>query len=326
MPQFHLWMDTFQLFQGRIGPDGISEVLFREVPSIGKRRPKMSRFESLILLLKVSRPLAWAVLPLVFCMGLVLGEKGVRDASFQFTPLMIIQMLSLSFPFCLMTYGVNDVFDCASDRMNPRKGGFEGARLQKTHHRLLIKAAVAAGVFFITVSLLTQSLLNVFYAFSMLVLAGAYSIPPWRLKVRAPLDVVTAGIIGVLGPFALGYGYVDDAAHIPLQVYYFSLCVMGFHAFSTIMDYRIDKKQGDRTFAVAYGKRAAALFPALVLLFSPAVLRETCVRVFCLFCLAVFICVAVYPSERIARFSFWFIYIGALLTLPAWAVFFFIKG
>ena len=146
-------------------------------------------------------------------------------------------------------------------------------------------AAFVVGIVFLCVSAATANLANVYFSVTMLCLSYVYSAPPWRLKIRPPFDVVSAGILGFFAPFALGYSFVDDATALPLQAYYFTCCVMGFHAFSTIMDYDVDKRIGDRTFAVAYGKRAAALFPAAIFLCSLFIVRVNYIKIFFMACL-----------------------------------------
>ena len=78
------------------------------------------------------------------------------------------------------------------------------------------------------------------------------------------------------------------------------------------------ERVGDRTFAVAYGKRAAALFPAAIFLFSPLVVHVNYVRGFFMGCLLLFIVVAVIPSERIARYFFLAIFLGAVAIVGVW--------
>ena len=179
-------------------------------------------------------------------------------------------------------------------------------------------AAWAVGIVFLCVSAATANLANVYFSVALLCLSYVYSAPPWRLKIRPPFDVVSAGILGFFAPFALGYSFVDDATALPLHAYYFTCCVMGLHAFSTIMDYDVDKRSGDRTFAVAYGKRAAALFPAAIFLCSLFIVRVNYIRGFFMACLIVFIVVAVKPSEKIARYSFLAMFLGAIAIVSVW--------
>jgi len=275
-------------------------------------------WQRFLLLVKTSRPPLWIALPLVFCMGLAYGQRGLTDPSFRFTPLIILQMCLLSFPICLFTFGLNDIHDHVSDQMNPRKKGIEGVRLETRHHRMVKIAALGVGIVFLGVSAATVNLLNVFFAVTILCLSYVYSAPPWRLKTKPPFDVVSAGILGFFAPFALGYSFVDNATALPLQAYYFTCCVMGFHAFSTIMDHDVDELIGDRTFSVAYGKRAAALFPAIIFLCSLFIVHITYIRIFFMACLVLCITVAVVPSERIARYSFLAMFLGAVATVSVW--------
>lgn len=278
----------------------------------------LSMWKKIIILLKVSRPLLWITLPLVFSLGLAYGRQGLTDPVFRFTPMIILQIFMLSFPVCLFTFGLNDISDYESDKINPRKNGIEGVLLPANHHRFVMISSLSAGIVFFVASLMTQNVLNVFFAVTILVMSYAYSTPPWRLKTRPPLDAISAGILGFLAPFALGYSFVDDASALPLHAYCFTLCVMGFHTFSTIMDYYIDKQCGDRTFAVAYGKRAASLFPAIVFLFTIYFIHVNYIRAFFIGCLFLFIMVSIFPSERIARYSFLAIFSGAVIMVSIW--------
>ena len=278
----------------------------------------LNMWQKFLILLKVSRPPLWIALPLVFCLGLAYGKQGLTEPAFSFTPLIILQMLMLSFPICLFTFGLNDIYDCKSDKINPRKKGIEGNFLQAENHRFVKIASLWVGILFCGVSLATANLVNIYFAVTALVMSYVYSTPPWRLKTRPPLDAISGGIIGFLVPFALGYSFVDDATALPFHAYCFTLCVMGFHTFSTIMDYNVDKLSGDRTFAVAFGKRVAALFPAAIFLFTVFFIHVSYVKAFFIFCIFLFIMVSVIPSERLARYSFLVIFMGAVIIVSVW--------
>ncbi|MBN1363935.1 MAG: UbiA family prenyltransferase [Syntrophaceae bacterium] len=275
-------------------------------------------WQKFLIFLKVSRFPLWITLPLVFFLGLAYGKQGLTDPSFRFAPLMIMQILMLSFPICLFTFGLNDIYDYESDKINPRKKWLEGLLLSEQYQGLVKNAALLMGFVFIGVSLATKNIINIFYAVTILVISYVYSVPPWRLKTRPPLDAVSGGIIGFLAPFALGFSFVDDATALPFHAYCFTFCVMGFHSFSTIMDYDVDRKSGDRTFAVAYGKRFAAIFPAVACLFTIFFIHVIYIRAFFLFCFFLFIVVSVIPSEKIARYSFLAIYLISIIITGIW--------
>ena len=75
---------------------------------------------SILLLIGVSRPAGWSTLPAFFLMGFI------SSGSTTITPLLILQILLLSFPVCIAGYGINDIYDYESDKINPRKGFIEG--------------------------------------------------------------------------------------------------------------------------------------------------------------------------------------------------------
>ncbi|NDD26505.1 MAG: prenyltransferase, partial [Actinobacteria bacterium] len=51
---------------------------------------------------------------------------------------LVIGTIFFLIPYNLLMYGINDVFDYESDLRNPRKGGIEGALLDKKYHKLTI--------------------------------------------------------------------------------------------------------------------------------------------------------------------------------------------
>jgi 4-hydroxybenzoate polyprenyltransferase len=89
-----------------------------------------------LLLIKVSRPLSWAVFPLVFLLGLIVS--GNISGSITITPLAILQILLLSFPYCTFLYGINDVYDFEADQINPKKRK-DGGRI---HRRKRIRTSI----------------------------------------------------------------------------------------------------------------------------------------------------------------------------------------
>jgi len=231
---------------------------------------------------------------------------------------MLLQIFMLTFPVCLFTFGLNDIYDEAADQINPRKTGIEGTRIPEGSHKLVKVSAFWAGALFLFSSTASASLANVYFAVTLIVTSYVYSTPPWKFKTRPPLDIITAGILGFLAPFGMGFSFVDNALNLPVHAYYFTFCVMGFHAFSTISDYSVDKIIGDRTFAVAFGKRAAALFPAAVFLSGFFLIRVDYVRTFLLISAVLCFISAVFPSEKLARYSCIAMFLGAAFISGFW--------
>ena len=274
----------------------------------------------LMLLIKVSRPMWWVVLPVSYTVGLAFGRHGLKSADFHFSFFMALQLFFLSFPLCLFTFGLNDIYDYRADMKNPRKMGkslksalnFDGTVSDEKDQDFLKKAAWFCGTLFFLISLSGMNIFNIFYAFSLLLLSFTYSMPPWRLKTRPPLDSILGGIITVIAPFGMAFSLVDDPFRIPLQIYLFSICGMGVHAFSTTMDYESDKRLRERTFAVVFGMRWAAFFPAAAFLMTFFSLHGLRYKIYFALCICIFTWFIFRPSEKQAR--------NALLMMLAGAV------
>lgn len=92
-------------------------------------------------ILAASRPFSWINTAFPFAAGYLLATGGRIDVAF------VVGTLYFLGPYNLLMYGVNDVFDYASDLLNPRKGGIEGAladpaTARAEHRRILWACAV----------------------------------------------------------------------------------------------------------------------------------------------------------------------------------------
>ena len=107
--------------------------------------------------------------------------------------LLVVGTIFFLVPYNLAMYGINDVFDYESDLLNPRKGGAEGAVVDRARHRAILQRLrrrhrpVRRGAWWPAGS-----------GASNLVLAGslvavyAYSAPGLRFKERPFLDSLTS--------------------------------------------------------------------------------------------------------------------------------------
>ncbi len=214
--------------------------------------------ERLKLLLKTSRPLLWCIPMFLFLVGLTYSGGSVDYRAFIF-------LFILSFPYNLFVYGVNDVYDYASDRLNPRKGTAEGVVLSPHHQRLVLKASTFSSVLLLALSYLFGGMAHFFVMAVMLLSAYFYSASPVRLKAHPPLDSLTNVLIYAIPPFLLGWMLWKPFFALPFTIYSLGLSVAGYHAYSTVMDYTPDKKAGDRTCAVVFGKRGAAFLAFVIM-------------------------------------------------------------
>ncbi len=189
-----------------------------------------------------------------------LGYIGWSVASRAFYPsiAMIVAALVLGPLLGSFTFLINNAVDKDFDSRNSRKAGspiISGAISTK-------KAMTLAFVFGILALTISLSLGFDFFATSvgMCAIAYAYSAPPFRLKERPGLDVLSTGFgLGVLCPLA-GYSLVRPACDFPIwYLLAIFLIMIGLYVPTTVADHEGDVLNGIRTFSVAVGKRRALL-------------------------------------------------------------------
>lgn len=262
-------------------------------------------------LVQISRPLFWPAPFVVF-----LGAFAVSGASF--TLLALVQLCAFTVLYSFFIYGINDVYDYESDRSNPRKGGSEGAVVEPGSHDEVKQYVYLAGAVLLAISASTFNAFNLLGVSLGLVFSHQYSAPPLRLKEKPPLDSISNGFIYLLGPAMSGFSLGGSLTSFPVEAYWVTACTIGFHAYSTITDYEADREAGDATFAVKYGRRAAAItasiiFAATALLSSIETLE---IRVFCGIAAILFCTTAAKPNREIAHKVFWSLFFsGAVLAL-----------
>lgn len=211
------------------------------------------------LLFKVSRPVLWLWFAFPFFAGLLIG--GVE----QVTLLMRLEFLALGPLYGLVVYGVNDVYDYETDKVNERKGSGHGEILEPENHRFILTASAVASVLLVSITFLTGNLVNIAGMILLLLFAAVYSVPPARLKARAPLDSIANGVAYILIPASMGYSFGSAVTSLPLEAYWLAFATVGLHSATTLMDYKADKNAGIQTFAVRFGKKKTSLFSVAVL-------------------------------------------------------------
>ncbi|WP_426515361.1 prenyltransferase [Diaminobutyricibacter sp. McL0618] len=205
-------------------------------------------------LLLASRPLSWINTAFPFAAAYLLTTGNV-DATF------VVGTIYFLVPYNLALYGINDVFDFESDQRNPRKGGVEGAVLdRRLHRRVLVAAAVVNAPFIVWLIVAGSPASWLVLGFSLFALL-AYSVPGLRFKEVPFLDSVTSSIHFV-GPAV--YGLVLADAVFTMQLWAvlaaFLLWGIGSHAFGAVQDVVPDRAGGLRSIATALGARRTVRF------------------------------------------------------------------
>ncbi len=215
--------------------------------------PMRSTLEQLIV---ASRPVSWVNTAYPFAAAYCLAT-GRIDAA------LIVGTVFFLIPYNLAMYGINDVFDYESDLANPRKGGAEGAVLDRGMHRRTLVAAVGLCAPFVVALVMLGAATPwswVVLTLSLFAVA-AYSVPGLRFKEVPFLDSVTSSFHFVSPAL---YGLALAGAHVtgPLLTLLgaFFLWGVASHAFGAVQDVVPDRSAGIRSVATAIGARGAVRF------------------------------------------------------------------
>ena len=201
-------------------------------------------------LVEISRPVLW-----VNTIGTTV--IGMWLAGELWTWAIIPLLIWVTFPFNLLIYGINDIYDQDTDADNDRKGGYGGAKIKPHETRMIGWGVILTNVPFFIYFAITLPWEAVFwmglYAFSF----WQYSATPLRFKGRPILDSVSNTDYAfplVFVPFALGADPVWAAA-IGLMAW-----SMAKHVYDAIQDIDEDSEAGIRTTAVAFGVRGSLVW------------------------------------------------------------------
>jgi len=201
-----------------------------------------------------SRPLSWVNTAYPFAAAYLLTTREI-DLAF------VLGTLYFLIPYNLAMYGINDVFDYESDLRNPRKGGVEGAVLDRSEHRATLIAAVATNVpFLIALVLLGSPLSWLVLAISVFAVI-AYSAPGLRFKERPFVDSLTSATHFV-SPAVYGIALAGTALTPGLWALLIAFFLWGVasHAFGAVQDILADRAGGIGSIATVIGARATTRF------------------------------------------------------------------
>lgn len=205
-----------------------------------------------------SRPLSWINTAFPFAAA-YFGATRQIDVTF------IVGTLYFLIPYNLAMYGINDVFDYESDMRNPRKGGVEGAVLDRRMHKATLWAVVITNVPFLAYLVWVGNPLSWLVLVISIFAVIAYSMKGMRFKEIPFLDSITSSTHFV-SPAIYG-AVLAGAVFTPalwLVLAAFFLWGMASHAFGAVQDIQADREAGLRSIATVIGAANTSRF-ALVL-------------------------------------------------------------
>ncbi|GAA2225804.1 prenyltransferase [Herbiconiux moechotypicola] len=220
-------------------------------------------------LLLSSRPLSWVNTAYPFAAGYLLTTREL-DLVF------VLGTLYFLVPYNLAMYGINDVFDYESDLRNPRKGGVEGAVLDRSFHRVTLIVVAVTNIPFLAYLVVVGSPLSWLVLAVSVFAVVAYSAPGLRFKERPFVDSLTSsthfvspavyGLVLAGAVFTPGLWAVLGA---------FFLWGVASHAFGAVQDIVADREGGIGSVATVIGGRATVRFAFAAYLLAGVLLLTT---------------------------------------------------
>lgn len=177
-----------------------------------------------------SRPISWINTAFPFAAAYLLSTREI-DLT------LVIGTLYFLIPYNLAMYGINDVFDYASDLANPRKGGIEGALLAPRMHRTTLWAAAVTNIPFLVYLVIVGNPASWLWLAVSVFAVIAYSAPVLRFKERPFLDSITSSthfVSPAIVGLALAGAPATAATVITLSAFF--LWGMAAHAFGAVQD------------------------------------------------------------------------------------------
>jgi 4-hydroxybenzoate polyprenyltransferase len=207
-------------------------------------------------LIRGSRPKFWLYTAGPFLLGSFAGlppPRNLLTASFW------LPFLYFLVPANAYLYGINDLFDLETDRLNARSDELKGEAVL-TGRSLTVQRIVVCAILILDIlilALLPDTPARIGYAL-FVALCTLYSAPPVRFKARPFLDSYS-NVLYVIPGF-LGY-YLAAGGWPPLTIIGAgALWAAGMHAYSALPDIEPDSRAGIATVATALGERRGLLF------------------------------------------------------------------
>lgn len=196
-------------------------------------------------LIEISRPVLW-----VNTIGTTV--IGMWLAGYLWTWEILPILIWVTFPFNLLIYGINDIFDQETDNINARKGTYEGAHIFPHEVKPIWIGVFVTNVPFLIYFALTLPPAAVWWMLAYSLFFTFYSAPPLRLKARPYLDSLSNTDYAfplAFVPLALG------SEPVWLAVVGLMFWSVAKHAYDAIQDIPQDSDTGITTTAVHLGVR-----------------------------------------------------------------------
>lgn len=159
----------------------------------------------------------------------------------------------------LAVFSLNDYFDRDTDQDNDRKGGIEGAVVDRENERFVKYVSVTSHVLLLGL-VFVLPVFSVLAGLCVLTASFLYSAPPFRFKERPFLDSMSNVVI-LYSTFCVGVGLAGGSfGDVIPGAFWFAVIFGGpGHMAASYVDREADRKAGIRTSAMVLGRRGIVL-------------------------------------------------------------------
>jgi 4-hydroxybenzoate polyprenyltransferase len=218
-------------------------------------------------LISISRPRFWIYELGPYIVGIALAS-GNNYAVWTMLPVMIF-FLFFTYPANLYIYGINDIYDYETDKLNPKKVSYESLVLPEERGALFLNISLLCTPF-VLYALLSIGRTSFVVLILFFFFAGFYSAPPIRAKARPILDsIFSAGHYVATALFS--YLLVAEILSSPISwsmiatVVLAGMCwSMAMHAYSAVPDIESDQTARLSTIATKLGKKTTIVVCAVL--------------------------------------------------------------
>ena len=212
--------------------------------------------------MRASRIIAISRPSFIFCLllGMIMGIAGFNNLNLY----TLVTLAIFTLPLNYYLYGLNDYFDRASDELNPRKGGYQGAIINDTEAAFLKKTVGIPPIIAIFWAVLSFNTEHIFWVALFVVACFVYSHKWFRFKGVPFLDTLTSALV-YLTPIMVMWSLHSTVFEINPYLLLLVIPAMGVHAITTITDRSYDKIAKINTSAVFLGERITLLYAALTI-------------------------------------------------------------
>lgn len=255
-------------------------------------------FTILLWFVKTSRPRFWIYICWSYLVWIVswwdFSNTGQIISLFSFQ--VIRFLIYFSYPANLLVYGINDIFDYETDKLNPKKTWYEDA-LNPAKQTALRTTIIVLNLPFLFLSILPNSESYIWLIIFVLS-AIFYSAPPLRAKTKPIIDTIVSALV-YIAPWFVWF-YISWWTGFDWRIFLALLARnMAMHAYSAIPDIESDTQAGINTVATLYGKNATLWF--------------------CLVCYSLSVILS-FPSLKWFALVWWSIYLAIMLLSFRWNI------